>query len=127
MRALTVFGFLLASPAWAGSLTLSWTFTHVEEGYDHLNKMQVYANGELVGESPEAHQTEKQSFTVQVPDEAFELRVVNLALYEGNWEEHTVENNYSIDCTFEQSLAARKKHKFKVLYDVDSGATIKGR
>jgi hypothetical protein len=129
MRSL-VLGLLLGGPsvAMAGPLSLTWSFMGIEEGYDHLNKMAVYVNGELVGESPEALQSSpKQQLTVDVPDDGFTLRVVNMAFYGGVWEEHTVANNYSIDCAFERSIPARKKHKFKVLMDLDGQMSVKGR
>ena len=55
---------------------------------------------------------------VEVPVGYHELRIVNWALCEGTWEEHTIENEYSIDATYEEG------HTFKKLYlafDIDNG------
>ena len=122
-------GVLLGAPtvAAAGTLKLDWKFTGIEDGYDHVNKMVVYVNGELVGESPSAPQSQRQKWSIDVPDGAFELRVVNHALYEGTWEEHTVANNYSVDCLLETSVSARSKHSFKLVFGLDDGVEVKGR
>ncbi len=119
-------GILLATASLAQNtkLTVYYQFTGIEDGYDHQCKTQVIIDGKSVGESAVALQSKGGSITVDVPAGNRKLRVVNWALYEGNWEEHTVENNYSIDCTYETSRAFSKPEKLYILFDLDSGTTV---
>lgn len=106
-------------------LLVNATFTGIEEGYDHDCKTQVYINGKMVGESAVAKQSKGATFNVDVPVGKQELRIVNLALYEGNWEEHTVDNNYSIDCTYENTITFNSKPaKLYLLFDLDNGTQV---
>ncbi len=101
-------------------LTVHFKFLGIEEGYDHDCKTQVYVDEEFLGESGVAPQSKDGSFTVNVPLGQHNLRVVNLALYEGVWEEHTVENNYSIDCLYETYRSFKTKpEKLYLVFDLD--------
>ena len=54
------------------------------------------------------------------------MRIVNYALYEGNWEEHTVENNYSYDCVYELNQNFKKrKYTVDLVFDLDNGVEAK--
>jgi hypothetical protein len=61
---------------------------------------------------------------VSVPAGDHKLRVVNWAKYEGTWEEHTVENNYSIDCMHEEGHRFSKPEKLYLVFDLDSGTQV---
>lgn len=82
------------------NLTIDFKFINIEEGYDHQCKTQVLIDGKAVAESKVTAQSKGATFTVKVPKGNHEISVVNWVLYEGNWEEHTIENNYSIDATY---------------------------
>lgn len=111
----------------AATLDVTYVFIGIEEGYDHTHRVEVFADGASVGVSPEGPQSKKDHVRVNVPDGAFDLRIVDSAFYEGRWEEHTVANNYSIDALVERTLTARKKHKLSVVFDLDGGVTVKGK
>lgn len=115
-----ILGTSLAMFAQTGTLTVKYIFIGVEDGYDHLCKTQVWIDGEMVGESPEVKQTKGSTFTVEVPTGKHEYRIVNLALYEGKWEEHLISNDYSIDCVDEGTHNFKAKNKVFYLYDLDS-------
>ncbi|MEZ4773330.1 MAG: hypothetical protein R3D00_09115 [Bacteroidia bacterium] len=101
-------------------LTVNFKFLNVEPGYDHNTKCIVYIDGEMAGESQEAPQTKGGNFKVSVPVGEHDLKVVNMALYDGTWEEHTIENNYSVDCIFEESHKFKKSEKLFLVFDLDS-------
>ncbi len=128
MRFFTLLLFILVSTfGWSQTtnLTTTFKFINIEEGYDHLCKTQVWVDGQMVGESAEVYESKGTSFTVQVPQGEHRVRIVNLAKYEGNWEEHTVENNYSIDCMWEgtQSFGSKAAKVF-MLFDIDNDTQI---
>jgi hypothetical protein len=107
------------------SLTTTFKFDNIEEGYDHICKTQVWVNGELLGESKEVKESQGGSFTVNVPYGEHRVRIVNLAQYEGTWEEHSVANGYSIDCLWEGTHKFDKKRtKVFLLFDIDGTAEV---
>ncbi|MBK7408329.1 MAG: hypothetical protein IPL49_16530 [Saprospirales bacterium] len=105
-------------------LTVNYKFANVEVGYDHDSKTQVLIDGEVAGESGVAGQTEGGSLTVTVPIGTHQLKIVNWALYEGNWEEHTIENDYSIDAIYETSHKFKKPEKLFLLFDLDNEMVV---
>jgi hypothetical protein len=123
MKKLIFFPLLLL--AFAGfsqtsKLTVYYKFMGIEKGYDHDCKTQVYVDGEFLGESEVAPQSKAGTFAVNVPQGQHNLRIVNLALYEGVWEEHTVENNYSVDCLYETDRTFKSKpEKLYLVFDLD--------
>jgi hypothetical protein len=114
--------FFVSIACWAQTATLTTTFKfiNIEEGYDHMCKTQVWVDGALAGESPEVLESKGSSFKVEVPYGEHQVRIINLALYEGVWEEHTIENDYSIDCSWEGSQTFGKKGASAyLLFDID--------
>lgn len=102
-------------------LTVNIKFSGIEEGYDHETKTVVLIDGQEVAFSPNTLQSKTGAFTVDVPTGSHELRIVNYALFEGNWEEHTVANDYSIDCVHEETHNFKKPEKLYILFDIDEG------
>ncbi|MBV6427385.1 MAG: hypothetical protein KIPDCIKN_01903 [Haliscomenobacter sp.] len=105
------------------SLTVYFTYINVEEGYNHDCKTQVYIDGALAGESAVVKEDKGGVVKVNVARGKHSLRVVNLSLYEDNWEEHTVDNDYSIDAIHEEDHVFKKPEKLYLLFDIDSGTT----
>ena len=103
------------------TLKVSYAFANVEDGYDHSCKTEVLIDGELVGTSEVAKQTAGGTMQVKVPKGNHTLSVVNWTLYEGTWEPHTLENNYSIDATFTDERKFKKKAHLYLLFDLDRG------
>ncbi len=113
-------GFLSAKKN-TSTLKIDFKFENIEEGYDHVSKTNVYVDGELAATSSEVLQSKPNSVSVSIPKGEHTIRVVNLALYQGNWEEHTVENNYSIDCLHEFTRNfQKKKYNLKLTFDLNS-------
>jgi hypothetical protein len=101
-------------------LIIDVKFENIEDGYDHLCKTRVFVDGELVATSSEELQSKPNTLTVNIPRGEHTVKVVNYALYEGNWEEHTIENNYSVDCLHEFTEKFRKKkYKLNIVFDLD--------
>lgn len=103
------------------ALKVTFKFMNIVEGYDHDCKTQVLIDGNLVGESEEVKESKGAAFTVQVPVGKHDISIVNWAKYEGQWEEHTVANEYSIDCNYAESGHNFKKDsKFFMIFDIDT-------
>ncbi len=116
-------GFLSAKKT--TTLQIDFKFENIEEGYDHLCKTNVYVDGELLATSSEKLQSKPNSVTVSIPKGEHNIRVVNLALYEGSWEEHTKDNNYSIDCMHEfKHDFKKKKYNLRLVFDLNSDTKV---
>ena len=106
-------------------LTVTHKFLGIVEGYDHKCKTQVWIDDELVGESPENLESQGATFTVNVPKGHHDVLIINQAFYDGAWEDHTIENDYSIDCLWEGTHNfSKKKEKIFLLFDIDNGTSV---
>ncbi len=108
------------------TLIVNTKFTNIEKGYDHLTKTVVFVDDELVASTSEKLQSIPNSVKVKIPKGEHKVRVINYAFYEGNWEEHTIENNYSVDCLYELNMNFKKsKYKLDLVFDIDSETKAK--
>lgn len=127
--ALMNYSFAGNSPAPEGKkakIVVKFSFDNIEEGYDHDNKTEVYIDGKLVGTSTVKRESKKNSVKVTTTKGNHEVRIVNYAYYEGNWEEHTIANNYSQDFIYSANMNITKGcTKIKLLFDVDNGMQVK--
>lgn len=115
---------VMAGYAQTTSLTVNFIFTNVEEGYDHDTQARVSIDGEVVAESAVTPQSKGNTFKVEVPKGEHQLQIMNWALYEGKWEEHTVENGYSIDASYETKHKFKKSEKLFLVFDLDAGSEV---
>lgn len=108
-------------------LTVKYSFTGIVDGYDHNTRTTIFLNDEELCTSKEHKESKDMIFSCDVPPGSYTVRVVNYAQYEGVWEEHTVENNYSIDAVFEKEMTFKKKKKYTIglLFDLDNGTSVK--
>ncbi len=100
-------------------LTVYVKFINVEEGYDHETKTTVFIDDKEIGTSPVTAETKTGSFTVDVPTGNHSLKIVNYAMCEGKWEEHTTANDYSFDLVYAEDHNFKKPEKFYMLGDLD--------
>lgn len=117
-------GFSVAATAQSGKLKISWSFKNVVEGYAHNNKCVVYIDDEKIATSTERSEDKKNKMTINVPMGEHHIRIVNFAQYEGNWEEHTIANNYSIDCIVDEDHIFGKSNSLSLVFDIDSGTAV---
>lgn len=118
--ALALLALTVSAKAQSGTLTITQQYVGVVEGYDHNCQSKVWVDGELIGQSAEGLESQKMTFTVKVPTGVHTIKVINYAQYEGEWEAHTIENNYSIDAIFEDSHTLAATNKLFLLFDIDS-------
>ncbi len=107
-------------------LTVKWSFENIVEGYDHDTKTELYVDGNLVATSTVTKESKPNSVSTDVTPGMHQVRIVNYAMYEGNWEVHSISNNYSIDCLYEEYINCKKKKNTVVLvFDINSGTSRK--
>lgn len=107
-----------------GTITVNAKYTGVLDGYDHINKTMVYVDGNLAAETTEQVQSKPNTCLVSVARGKHDIRVINMAYYEGTWEEHTVANEYSLDALYEGSINLKKKLTINLVFDITEEKTI---
>jgi len=107
-----------------GILTVIATYKGVLEGYDHICKTMVYIDGMLAGETSELIQSEPNSCSITVAQGKHNVRIVNMANYEGNWEEHTITNEYSIDALYESEIKLKNELTINLVFDITEEKTF---
>lgn len=125
---LLVFGLFInqseAKKSKNATLEISYIFKNIIDGYDHKTKAIININGEQVLETPANLQSKKQTYTINIPKGSYDFYLMMWALYEGQWEEHTKDNNYSIDCFIDTKFKTTKsKHKLDIVFDIDTEET----
>jgi hypothetical protein len=120
--------FLLISTTTFGQgkskLTIDWQFTGIIEGYDHDSKVEVFIDDVLAATSTVSKQSKKNSVTVIATRGTHKVRIVNFALYENQWEEHSHANDYSLDAVYDSNLMLKKKNKISLIFDIDKEIVI---
>ncbi|MCG9911028.1 MAG: hypothetical protein MH137_06975 [Flavobacteriales bacterium] len=104
----------------ASQLNVNWSFKGIETGYDHPFKLQVYVDQKLIKESEPNKQSVPGSIQFEVPKGEHEIYVMGISQYEGKWEDHTIKNGYSIDCSYKATHSIKKKHKLTLVFDLDN-------
>jgi hypothetical protein len=107
-----------------GTITVNTSYKGIIEGYDHINKTDVYVDGKLVGSTSGQVQSKPNSCKISVERGRHDIRIVNMAYYEGTWEEHTKENEYSLDALYEGEINLKKKMSINLVFDIEKEETF---
>ena len=107
-----------------GVININARYTGVMDGYDHINKTMVYVDGKLACETSEQVQSKPNSCSVSVARGEHFIRIVNMANFEGNWEEHTITNEYSLDALYESDIKLKKELTINLTFDIEAEKTI---
>jgi hypothetical protein len=106
-------------------LSIIYEFKGIEVGFDHLSIGQLFIDGKLAHETAPHLQSEKQQFTVNVPQGLHDIKLDLYAQWEGQYELHSIENGYSVDCIVQTVHEFKKKAvQFKVVFDLDDDANF---
>lgn len=93
---------------------------------DHQTKSVVKVDGKDVLTTEVHKQSQPMKCSVEVAPGEHDIRIDTWSMWEGNWELHTVENGYSIDCNyaFHDTYKKKKTYKYHVVYDLDKGTYL---
>lgn len=117
----------IAKKSKSATVKIDYIFKNVESGYDHRNKMVVYVDGDKIGESSAKNETEKNTYSFNIPTGKHDIKIVNYAYYDEKWEEHTEDNGYTYDCIVElDNQQISKSISISIVFDLDAtGPTYK--
>lgn len=105
-------------------LKVNYNFANIVEGYDHMTKTEVYVDNKLVATSNEHKQSAPQTISVVTTKGMHNVKIVNYAYYNGQWEKRAVDNGYSTEGTVMKDLALKKKNSISVTYDLNQADPV---
>lgn len=132
MKRILLFSLMLLLSAHIGfskektiKLTVVYEFKGIEVGFDHLSIGKLLIDGAHAYETAPHLQSEKQQFTVDVPKGLREIKLDLYAQWEGQYELHSIDNGYSVDCIVETSHEFKKKAvRLNVVFDLDDDTSF---
>jgi hypothetical protein len=108
------------------TITFKYQFVHDEgEGKMINTRLKVYVDDAVKGVSLEKKEAEANHVTVEIPEGHHKIRAVIESQYEGNWEEHTIANEYSIDCIYLHEDDYKKHVRVDLIFDIVKGTIVK--
>ena len=100
-------------------LKVTYKFENIVEGYDHQTKTEVYVDNKLVSTSSEHKQSTPTTINVKTTRGMHNVKVVNYAYYNGQWEERSIANGYSTEGTVTKDWLLKKKNALEITYDLN--------
>jgi hypothetical protein len=118
---LSVFSLCFANSVYSKDKTvfIEWTFQGVLEGFNHLNRIQIFVDGIALPPSQEVFQSDLGNYVLRVSKGIHQIKLINEAYCKGKWQEHTFNNEFSIDARCEFELNPLNLSKIQVVFDLD--------
>ncbi len=105
-------------------MEINWRFIHVENGYDHASRMQVFVDDIEYGTSTQSLESEGGLFILKIPKGTHRIRIVNQSYLNGVWQDHTIVNNFSIEAVYEKKLEVKKNIRVTLVIDLNNEQTV---
>ncbi|HNL84751.1 MAG TPA: hypothetical protein PKO18_05910 [Chitinophagales bacterium] len=102
------------------SLTFKYKFLNSNAGYTYPTKMEVYRNGNKIGQSSVKDQTEPNQVTVDFPKGNATITATVFAKVNNKWEARTIANNYGLDFQYNKSYNWTKDATIEMVYNISS-------
>ncbi|MFZ5554187.1 MAG: hypothetical protein ACOZCO_13805 [Bacteroidota bacterium] len=118
-----LFSFPLLHAQKKGKITFDYVTVNIIEGYDHDARLVVYVDGKKIATSGVHKESERKQFTVKVKRGNHKIRAVVETFYEGEWQEHIFDNEYSTDSVYEGELNVKKKQTVTMKMDISTEET----
>ena len=106
------------------NVIIQYSFKHIEEGYDHPNKIIVYVYNVKAGESGSKKESETNALRIPISAGMHTVKIENWAYYNDKWELHSKANNYSFDLINSERIDVHHHLNIKLIYDLDNGALL---
>lgn len=104
------------------NLTVDYSFSGIENGYDYQVKLYVIVDGEKIGETTPHLQSEPMKADFQIDKGNHTVKLLVMVNYNGNWEEHLKSKDYAIDAMYLTEMDFNTDQTIKLLFDLDKGA-----
>ncbi len=105
-------------------MEINWRFIHVENGYDHTSRMQVFVDDIEYGTSVQSLESEGGQFNLKIPKGTHRIRIVNQSFLNGVWQDHTIVNNFSVEAVYEKSVEVKKTVRVTLVIDLNNEESV---
>lgn len=105
-------------------MEIDWRFTNVESGYNHVSRMQVFVDDVEYGTSEQSVESMGGKFLLKIPKGMHRIRIVNQSLIDGDWQDHTIVNNYSVEAVYEKLIEVKKNVRVTLVIDLNDEETV---
>jgi len=106
-----------------GMISIKYSFINGSPGIIHTTKTVVYINDKMIAESQPHPDNQPGVVSFRYPKGEYKIRIVNLTLTEGVWEEHTREYDFTVDFRYLSEIKLQKRLIITLLFDFASGTT----
>lgn len=107
------------------TVNFKYQFIHEGEGGTINTRLKVYVDGNVKAVSLPKLESEQNHVTIEIPTGQHKIRAVIESEYENTWEEHTIVNEYSIDCIYETDENFTKNTRVDLIFDLEKGTIVK--
>ncbi len=107
------------------SISFKYSFKHANSGTDINTRLKIYVDDVVKGVSLEKMETASNHVTIQIPAGTHKIRAVIESEFEHVWEEHTIVNEYSIDCVYLKEMNFTKNFFVELIFDLEKGTIVK--
>ena len=107
------------------TITFKYQFIHEGEGKDINTRLKVYVDDVVKGVSLAKVESDANAVTIEIPSGNHKIRAVIESEFEGVWEEHTIANEYSIDCIYLVEMDFTKHVRVDLVFDIEKGTIVK--
>jgi hypothetical protein len=107
------------------TITFKYQFVHDDSDKMINTRLKVYVDDVVKGVSLEKKESDANHVTIEIPAGKHKVRAVIESQYEGNWEEHTIANEYSIDCIYLHEDNYTKHVRVDLIFDTVKGTIVK--
>jgi len=107
------------------TVNFKYQFIHEGEGKTINTRLKVYVDGKVKAVSVEKLEAEQNHVTIEIPTGQHKIRAVIESEFENVWEEHTIINEYTIDCVYETDENFIKNTRVDLIFDLEKGTIIK--
>ena len=106
------------------TITFKYKFIHEGDGQDINTRLKIYVDDVVKGVSLAKTESEANLVTIEIPTGNHKIRAVIESEEDGKWEEHTVANEYSIDCVYINEMNYTKHVRIDLTFDLEKGTII---
>jgi hypothetical protein len=107
------------------TVTFKYKFIHEGEGKDINTRLKIYVDDAVKGVSLAKTEAQENHVTIEIPTGNHKIRAVIESQFEGGWEEHTIANEYSIDCIYIHEENFTKNTRVEIIFDLEKGTIVK--
>jgi hypothetical protein len=107
-------------------LTVKYSCSEINQGYDYEFKIKLFIDNREFGESPPQLCSIVNQVIFNVPTGYHHVRIIGYKKYQGAWEESLKSKGYTVDSQYEQSLDLSGPTSIDLQFRLATGTLTRG-